>query len=148
MRKSFTMIELIFVIVILGILAAVAIPKFGATRDDAIISSRMDSVSVAMNEIAGYSIATGKVENDLSLMSNALTKLKNLNLATMGIKSADIQVGVITDCVTISVLTSGTDENISIVLGAPGTDIVCLGFQNKMQNSIFSLPIRGQVASF
>ncbi|WP_084029363.1 type II secretion system protein [Lebetimonas sp. JH292] len=28
MKKAFTMIELIFVIVILGILAAVAIPKF------------------------------------------------------------------------------------------------------------------------
>jgi len=39
MKKSaFTMIELVFVIVILGILASVAIPKLTATRTDAEIA--------------------------------------------------------------------------------------------------------------
>ncbi len=34
-HDAFTMIELVFVIVVLGILAAVAIPRLAATRDDA-----------------------------------------------------------------------------------------------------------------
>lgn len=37
-RYGFTMIELVFVIVVLGILSAVAIPRFTATRADAQIS--------------------------------------------------------------------------------------------------------------
>ena len=38
MRKAFTMIELIFVIVILSIIAVVAVPRLAATRDDAEIA--------------------------------------------------------------------------------------------------------------
>ena len=37
-KNGFTMIELVFVIVVLGILAAVAIPRLAATRDDAHIA--------------------------------------------------------------------------------------------------------------
>lgn len=35
MKKAFTMIELIFVVVILGILASIALPKFMGTQDQA-----------------------------------------------------------------------------------------------------------------
>lgn len=44
-RNGFTMIELVFVIVVLGILAAVAIPKFAATRDDAQIAKGRSDVA-------------------------------------------------------------------------------------------------------
>ena len=45
MKKSFTLIELIFVIVIIGILSAVAIPKFNATKIQAVINSAKVTVS-------------------------------------------------------------------------------------------------------
>ena len=46
-KKAFTMIELVFVIVVLGILAAVAIPRLAATRTDAEISKgRSDVASI------------------------------------------------------------------------------------------------------
>ena len=44
-RYAFTMIELVFVIVVLGILAAVAIPKFAATRTDAQIAKGRADIS-------------------------------------------------------------------------------------------------------
>jgi len=44
-RYAFTMIELVFVIVVLGILAAIAIPKFAATRTDAQISKGRADIS-------------------------------------------------------------------------------------------------------
>jgi len=44
-KNAFTMVELIFVIVILGILAAVAVPKFMVTRDDAQIAKIRTDIS-------------------------------------------------------------------------------------------------------
>lgn len=46
------MIELIFVIVVVGILASIAIPKFAATRDDAMISRARATVGALRSAIA------------------------------------------------------------------------------------------------
>jgi general secretion pathway protein G len=52
MKKSFTMLELIFVIIVIGILSAVAIPKIFATRDDAMIVKLKTDVSNIRGAIA------------------------------------------------------------------------------------------------
>ena len=59
MKNGFTMIELIFVIIIIGILSAVAIPKMMATRDDAQIT---------------------KVRSDISTIRSAIINLRNKNM--------------------------------------------------------------------
>lgn len=51
-KSAFTMIELVFVIVVLGILAAVAIPRLAVTRDDAMIAKGRSQVSAIRSGIA------------------------------------------------------------------------------------------------
>ena len=59
MKKGFTMIELIFVIVILGILASVAIPRLAGTRDDAEISTAVANLRTLLSDAASYHVVKG-----------------------------------------------------------------------------------------
>ena len=54
MPAAFTMIELIFVIVVLGILAAVALPKLSSSVEDAYISKAQSHVSVIRSGLQNY----------------------------------------------------------------------------------------------
>ena len=84
MRKGFTMIELIFVIVILGVLASVAIPRLAATRDDAEVAKAATNLTTAVSDITAYYTAKGKFENgaqqDFSKITNALDKSGKLKV--------------------------------------------------------------------
>ena len=65
-KKAFSMIELIFVIVILGILAGVAVPKMMGTRTDAYISkakSQIASIKNGINTSAATSMLSGGCSN-------------------------------------------------------------------------------------
>ena len=63
MKKGFTMIELIFVIVILGILASVAIPRLAATRTDAEIATTVSNIRTLISDLSSYYVVKGEFGN-------------------------------------------------------------------------------------
>ncbi len=63
-KKAFTMLEPIFVIAIMGILAAVIISKINATREDAKLTKAMSEIVVAIQDINTYYISEGKLAID------------------------------------------------------------------------------------
>jgi prepilin-type N-terminal cleavage/methylation domain-containing protein len=69
-RAGFTMIELIFVIVILGILAAVAIPKLSATRDDANIAKMATNAATVVSDVGAYYTSQGAMGTNWVDMTN------------------------------------------------------------------------------
>ena len=144
MKKGFTMIELIFVIVILGILAAVAIPRLAATRDDAEISKAATNVSTLVNEINGYYQAQAQ-------FPAAIEKITNIPVDRTG-TSVDLKVknkGCITFTVS-NVTTAIPDKSIAqddpiLALSnatAGDSEVACKGTRDAVKKLMASSPIK------
>jgi type II secretory pathway pseudopilin PulG len=58
MRTGWTVIELIFVIILIGILASIAIGKLAATRDDAKLSADVSNMGVCITDLGAVYTAS------------------------------------------------------------------------------------------
>lgn len=82
-KKAFTMLELVFILVILGILAAVAIPKISASRDDAKLVALKSDIATLKSSFPAYFLAQGQ-----GSFSDAITlSASNWNLGDFAIST-------------------------------------------------------------
>ncbi len=81
MRRAFSMVELVFVIVIIGILAGIAIQKMSITRDDATITKARSQVASIRSAI------TNEVQR--RMMEGNYTQIKNVGGTIIGYNNPD-----------------------------------------------------------
>ena len=111
-RKGFTLIELLIVVVIIGILAAIAIPKFASTKDKAKLASVKTDIRNYMTAEEGYfsdysrygtsaeiqaaqnfTLSSGNVfQTGASGTSGWSVQVSNASIST-GISNCQVQVG-------------------------------------------------------
>jgi len=114
-KNAFTMIELVFVIVVLGILSAIAIPRLAASRDDAhIAKGRADIASIR-------SAIINQRQSQLFRGNPAFITNANLDTAAglfAGVMTYPIQAGAAGENGTWRALAAGTTYTYTINAGA------------------------------
>ena len=150
MKKAFTMVELIFVIVIIGILTAVAIPILSATRDDALIAKNSEYIMGIMTEISTYSTANGESKDNLSEMSSLLKFLEAQNRVILDstTKSAKVKIGEDEACITIDIDTTPTTDWLKTIFSINTTDRICFQVQRFIKEKDYPLVLRGRLIKY
>ncbi|MDY5384743.1 MAG: type II secretion system protein [Campylobacter sp.] len=112
MKKGFTMIELIFVIVILGILASVAIPRLAGTREDAEISAAVANLRTLVSDTTAYYTAKGEFPANTKWSDITNVPLGSAT-TTDATTAAKLKAGG-KDCITVQLVnkTNGTPAHI------------------------------------
>ena len=84
-QKAFTMVELVFVIVVIGILAAVALPRFGGAAEDAYLAKAKTTLVTVRVAI--------KTERQRRILRGDFKKIGDLGDATnaFGLMEADTE---------------------------------------------------------
>lgn len=112
-KNGFTMIELIFVIVILGILGAIAIPKLSSTRDDAKLSAFYANVKTCINDVGSNYTATGS-----DITNATIATFKSCSNAN------DYLVNSVEANSTTSILVTNATDSLNGVHNFGGTSVV------------------------
>jgi len=120
--RAFAMIELIFVIVILGILAAIAMPRLAATRTDAAAAAALSNFKNVVKMTATDAMAKGIVPDISTIFSSngGVTTTATTAVAAVGS----------TTCATATI--NGNDLNITVQSTsgdcAPFAGIAAIGY--------------------
>ena len=136
MKKGFTMIELIFVIVILGILASVAIPRLAGTRDDAEISSALANLRTLVSDANVYYVTKGDLKEKGSTNDakwGAITSVPVSAADAVVTTEAKLKVGG-EDCIGVTLVEKTATKPAHIVFTKAGSPTgACAAVQGSDQ---------------
>ena len=127
-KKGFSIIELIFVIAVLGIIAAVAVPKLMDSRSNALITTIKQDITTITSSIQSYHMMNNKIDK----ISNSV----NINTTTWDV--TDLKAIFNSDnktCVVIDV----SDNKITVLINEDSSTLCQKLYDTGVRNSDYEL---------
>ena len=83
MRKAFSLLELIFAIVLIGIISAFAIPKYLNSKDNALATTIKRDIITTVSSIQSYYLLNQDIEkiNDAVILNSTNWTIENLKIS-------------------------------------------------------------------
>lgn len=81
-KKAFSLLEMVFAVVIIGIIASVAMPKLFNTKNDALVATIKQDVVTVSSAIQGQYMLNKKVEkiSDVVSLNNSIWEIEDTSI--------------------------------------------------------------------
>lgn len=105
MKKGFSLLELIFAIVVIGIIASFAIPKYMDTRDSAMASTIKRDIVTATTSIQSYYLVNREIENisDAINLNEKNWSIENLKMTFLEDGNSCVALEVVNNTISITI---------------------------------------------
>ena len=101
MRAGWTLIELIFILIVIVILASIAIGKLSTTRDDAKLSADVSNMNICIRDVSAKYAATRSTDLNFTSCNNVHCYTIDLNGSVMNVEINESAVNTFVFCADV-----------------------------------------------
>jgi general secretion pathway protein G len=132
MKSAFSLMELIFAVVIIAILASVGIPKLLSTKGDAVISTVKHDVRMLTTSLQTHYLVNGKIEN----ISDAIS----LNSSFWNVQSKKaIFKDNDKECIILEVIEDNGSNQLNLTIDASSSNVCMKLSQSGIRTTSYEL---------